>query len=104
MGDIKSEMKKDFHESCLIGKKDMNVTEIEHKNRKCALCSIMWPSKYVESTVTLNVIWETIEIVKNMGLSLGPLQTTANSNHLKPENFHTRIRTKRICKNCVQLV
>jgi hypothetical protein len=51
----------------------MMVNEIEHKNRKCAMCSIMWPSKYVESTVTLNVIWETIYILKNMGLPLGPL-------------------------------
>ena len=104
LGDIKSEMKKDFHESCLAGKKDMIVSEIEHKNRKCALCSISWPTVYVESSITLNVIWETIDAIKNMGLPLGPLSVTANSNHMRPENFHTRIRTKRICKNCVTLV
>ena len=59
---------------------------------------------FVENSVTLNVIWETIEVVKQMGLDLGPLEEAANSNHTKPDDFNTRIRVSKICGNCVNLV
>jgi len=53
--------------------KAARADEKSNFNRKCGICSISWPANFVENSVTLNVIWDTIESVKNMGLNLGPL-------------------------------
>jgi hypothetical protein len=53
--------------------KAARANEKSNTNRKCGICNIKWPSSFVENSVTLNVIWETIEVVKQMGLDLGPL-------------------------------
>ena len=84
--------------------KALNADKRSNKMKKCWVCTILWPSNYVQAAITLNCIFEAITNLKRLGLPLGPLDDTANSNHIRPELFNSRQQTKKVCNSCVQII